>query len=370
MIKNVPYVDLVAQWRSERDEIFPIIEGILKSGQYVGSEQVESFEEEVAAYLNVKYACALNSGTDALVCGLHALGIRPGDEVITPPNSFVASTAAIVHLGATPVFVDVQPDQNIDPGKISAAVTGKTKAIMPVHLTGRVADMPAIMAIAEANGLLVIEDAAQAAGSAFNGVKAGAWGAIGCFSTHPLKNLNALGDGGFLVTSDQEIYQKVSRMRNHGLKDRDVVEEFGYVSRLDCLQACILRYRLSRLESVIKQRKQNSNLYREFLDSEFVSLPPDRSAEDNSWHTFVIQVPKRDALRAHLRDVGIETAIHYPIPIHLQPAAEFLGYSSGSFPQVEKQAARILTLPIHQHLRASEIMFIAREINEFFLKAK
>ena len=186
MIKNVPYVDLVAQWRSERDEIFPIIEGILKSGQYVGLEQVESFEEEVAAYLNVKYACALNSGTDALVCGLHALGIRPGDEVITPPNSFVASTAAIVHLGATPVFVDVQPDQNIDPDKISAAVTGKTKAIMPVHLYGQVADMQTIMTIAKKHNLIVIEDAAQAIGATcmINGEekKAGSIGDFGCFS--------------------------------------------------------------------------------------------------------------------------------------------------------------------------------------------
>jgi len=230
--------------------------------------------------------------------------------------------------------------------------------------------MPAIMAIAQTEGLLVLEDAAQAVGSALNGVKAGAWGSVGCFSTHPLKNLNAIGDGGFLVTDDRDIYKQVSRMRNHGMKGRNVVEEFGYVSRLDSLQAGILRYRLSRLESVIKQRKQNASLYREHLDPEFVIVPLDKPGEENSWHTFVIQVPKRDALRYHLRDVGIETAIHYPIPIHLQPAAEFLGYAKGSFPETEKQADRILTLPIHQHLNMSDIMFVAREINEFFQKAQ
>jgi len=368
MTIKVPYVDLAAQWYHERNELLPIIEEILESGQYVGSDQVSAFEKEVAEYLNVGYVCALNSGTDALVCGLHALGIRPGDEVITPPNSFVASTAAIVHLGATPVFADVLPDQNIDPKKVLAAVTKKTKAIMPVHLTGRVADMPAIMAIAQAKGLLVLEDAAQAVGSALKGVKAGAWGSIGCFSTHPLKNLNAIGDGGFLVTDDQNLHEKVSRMRNHGLKGRSVVEEFGHVSRLDSIQAGILRHRLSKLESVIEQRKKNADVYLEHLDPELVIVPPINPGEKNTWHTFVIQVQKRNALRDHLRGVGIETAIHYPVPIHLQPAAEFLGYRKGSFPEAEKQAEEILTLPIHQYLNMSDIVLIAREVNEFLRK--
>jgi dTDP-4-amino-4,6-dideoxygalactose transaminase len=366
MSEDISYVDLAAQWSSERDELLPLIEKVLASGQYVGSDEVSRFEKDAASYFGVTYACALNSGTDALMYGLAALGVKPGDEVITPPNSFIASTAAIVHLGAIPVFVDVQPDQNIDPSLIRQAITQKTKAIMPVHLTGRVANMLAICEVANEYCLAIIEDAAQAAGSSLENTKAGAWGSIGCFSAHPLKNLNAFGDAGFVLTQDKEIFDKITRMRNHGLTSRDTVEEFGYVSRLDSIQAAVLRNRLTRLDDIIFQRKENAKLYKRMLSRQYVFIPPDGPSEDNAWHTFVIQVDNRDSLRDYLRGEGIETAVHYPIPIHLQPAAKYLGYSRGSFPEAERQAGRILTLPIHHHLKVSQVERVALAINRFF----
>ena len=250
---TIPYVNLVAQWEDERNELLPIIEKVLANGQFVGGEVIEQLEERIAELCDVKYCVALNSGTDALVCGLIALGVQRGDEVITPPNSFIASTAAIVHIGAKPVFVDVLPDQNIDPELVESAITKKTKAIMPVHLTGRMARMDELEVISNKYNVPLIEDAAQAIGSKYQNRPAGSWGKVGCFSTHPLENLNACGDGGMLITSDEIIAQKVRSMRNHGLVNRDSVEQFGYVSRMDTIQASILNYRFSKLDVVIKK---------------------------------------------------------------------------------------------------------------------
>jgi dTDP-4-amino-4,6-dideoxygalactose transaminase len=362
-MQKIPYVNLAAQWQLERDELLPIIEKVLASGQYIGGGQVEEFERQAALLCQTKHCVALNSGTDALVFGLLALGVGPGDEVITPPNSFVASTAAIVHIGAKPVFVDVLPDQNIDPGKLEAAISPATKAIMPVHLTGRMARMDEIQAISAGRGIPVIEDAAQAIGSKYMDIPSGKWGKVGCFSTHPLKNLNACGDGGFLVTDDDEIARQVRLMRNHGLADRNTVERFGNVSRMDALQAAILNFRIARLESVTAARRRNAAIYRELLDRSKVYVADDRSAEFNTYHTFVVQVGQRDQLRQELLEAGIETAVHYPVPIHLQPAAKNLGCGAGSFPVTERQAGRILTLPVHQYLSADDVAEIARQVN-------
>ena len=362
---HIPYVNLAAQWQAERDELLPIIEVILASGAYVGGAVIDEFEAKAAAQCGTKHCVALNSGTDALVCGLLALGIKPGDEVITPPNSFIASTAAIAHLRAKPVFVDVLPDQNIDPQQLEQAITPLTKAIMPVHLTGRMARMPEIMAIAKRYNIPVIEDAAQSIGSKYKDVPSGQWGQVGCFSAHPLKNLNACGDAGFLVTNDTEIAQQVRLMRNHGLADRNTVKQFGYVSRMDALQAAILNYRLERLDRVIERRRHNATLYRRHLNAAHVFIPEDPPDELNTYHTFVIQVEHRDELKQYLQSEGIGTSIHYPVPIHLQPAAAYLGYSPGDFPITEQQAHRILTLPIHQHLQASDVITIARKVNMF-----
>ena len=363
---KIPYVNLSAQWQSEKKELLPIIESVIASGTYVGGEVVAEFETAVAAYLQSPFCVAVNSCTDALVLGLAALGVRRGDEVITPPNSFIASTAAIVHLGATPVFVDVLPSQSLDPVLVERAITGKTKAIMPVHLGGRMVDMDQICEIAKANNIAVIEDAAQSIGSTFNGIKSGTFGEAGCFSAHPLKNLNAIGDGGFVAFKSEVLANQVKTQRSHGLVDRNTVERFGYVSRLDAIQAAVLTYRLKHLEHTIEKRRANAALYRSLLDPEFVFVPDDDPRERNSYHTFVVQVDRRDDLIAHLNSCGIGTAIHYPIPIHLQSAAKFLGHSLGSFPATEQQSKRILTLPINQFLTHDQIGDVAVAINKFF----
>ncbi len=363
---KIPYVNLKAQWESEKSELMPIIESVLASGNYVGGDAVDQFETAISKFLRSPYCVAVNSCTDALVLGLAALGVRRGDEVITPPNSFIASTAAIVHLGATPVFVDVLPNQSIDPNLVEKAITKKTKAIMPVHLGGRMVDMDRISKIAASYNIAVIEDAAQSIGSSFNGKLSGTFGEVGCFSAHPLKNLNALGDGGFVSFKSHEMAEEVKKLRSHGLIDRNTVENFGYVSRLDAIQAAVLTFRLTRLAATIKSRRANANLYRSLLNRDHVFVPDDDPREQNSYHTFVVQVERRDELIAHLLSCGIGTAIHYPIPIHLQPAAKFLGFGEGSFPVTEKQAKRILTLPINQHLKEREIETIAQAVNSFY----
>jgi dTDP-4-amino-4,6-dideoxygalactose transaminase len=364
--RHVPYVNMAVQWAEERDELLPIVERVLAEGHWVGGSEIEELEEALARLCGVSHAVALNSGTDALAFGMAALGIAPGDEVITPPNSFIASTAAIVQLGARPVFVDVGDDQNIDPDRVESAITPNTKAIMPVHLTGRIADMAPILEIAERHALWIVEDAAQSIGSRYDGRMSGGFGQVGCFSTHPLKNLNACGDGGFLTTGDESVAEAVRALRNHGLVTRDTVARFGHVSRMDSLQAAILRFRLSRLDDTIERRRANAALYRERLDPSHVFVPAERERAFDTYHTFVIQVDRRDALQAFLRDQGIGTTIHYPVPIHLQPAAAELGHRAGDFPVTERQAERILTLPINQTLSSEDVVYVADRVNAFF----
>ncbi len=363
---KIPYVNFLLQWEKEREELLSIIENVLASGQYIAGRFVEEFEEKAARLCQTKYCVALNSGTDALIFGLIALGVKPGDEVITPPNSFIASTAAIVHVGAKPVFVDVLDDQNIDPEKIETVITPKTKAIMPVHLTGRMAQMDRIKRISEQHGIPIIEDAAQAIGSTYQGIPSGKWGSVGCFSAHPLKNLNACGDSGFLVTDDKKIASQVKLMRNHGLADRNTVQLFGYVSRMDALQAAILSFRIDKLDNVTNLRRQNAQLYAQLLDSSHVFFPKEQLTESNTYHTFVIQVDRRDDLKKYLEEAGVETSIHYPVPIHLQPASKYLEHGAGSFPVTERQANRILTLPVNQYLAKEQISKISHLVNGFY----
>ena len=294
------------------------------------------------------------------------MGVKRGDEVITPPNSFIASTSAIVHIGAKPVFADVLKDQNIDPIQIKKAITKNTSAIMPVHLTGRMAKMDEILEIGNKNNIPIIEDAAQSIGSKYINKPSGSFGKIGCFSTHPLKNLNACGDGGFITTNDKSIAEKIKQLRNHGFKDRNTVTHFGYVSRMDTLQASILNFRIKKLDTVISKRRHNAQLYFKLLKGLPILLPFEENNQYNSYHTFVIQTSDRDKLAKYLLKQGIETAIHYPFPIHLQPAAKFLNYPSGSFSVTETQATQILTLPIHQFLTEDEIIYICKKIANFF----
>ena len=364
--RAISYVDLPAQGRDQLAELRGIFERVVLRGTFVGAaEEIERFETRIAGYCGTEQAVALSSGTDALILAMIAAGIGPGDEVITPPNSFVASTAAIVHVGAKPVFADVLPDQNIDPEAIERAITPRTKAIMPVHLTGRVCRMDDILDIAARRRLTVIEDAAQSVGSMYQGRKSGSFGRFGCFSAHPLKNLNALGDAGFITTNDKAAAERIRRLRSHGLSDRDSVEEWGMVARMDVLQAAVLNYRLDELPEVIARRRDNAVLYQRLLRHERIFVPPCRQDEYNTFHTFVIQTDRRDELQAHLRDRGIKTAIHYRHPIHLQPAARGLGYRRGDFPVAERQAGRILTLPVNQHLAPADIETVAGEILQF-----
>jgi len=365
-IRHIPYVNFSAQFDGEREEILACVEQVFSGGDFIGGEAITEFEEKAAQLCGTAHAVAVGSGTDALIFALDALGIGPGDEVITPPNSFIASTCAIIAVGAKPVFADIGADQNIDPDAVVAAIGPKTKAIMPVHLTGRVADMDPILRLAEKHGLKVVEDAAQAIGSRYKDRPAGSFGDAGCFSTHPLKNLNAAGDGGFVATNNGKVAERIRLIRNLGLVDRNTVAIWGRVSRMDTLQAAFLNMRLGKLENVIARRRRNAQLYREMITTDGVFMPPCQEHEFNSFHTFVVQADRRDALQQYLADHGIMTGVHYPVPIHLQPVASDLGCKKGDFPETERQAGRVLSLPVHQFLDETDVARVAECINEFY----
>lgn len=359
------FLDLAAQAAEEGQALLDALARGTLQGGWVGGPLVAELEAALAAALEVPHVVAVGSGTDALMLGMLAAGIGPGDEVITPPNSFVASTAAIRHIGAVPVFADIRPDLCIDPEAVRAAIGPRTRAIMPVHLGGRVCDMPALQALADRHGLLLVEDAAQAFGSRLDGRMAGSFGTIGCFSTHPAKNLNGIGDGGFVATRDPAIAERIRRLRSHGTSGDGVVE-FGFVSRLDNVQAAVLLMRLERLPSVEARRRRNAALYGDLLAGTPLAFVPERAGEYATWSTFRVEAPDRDRLVAALRRAGIQTAIHYPVPIHLQPAAAGLGWRAGDFPETERQAALTLSLPVHQCLDEAAIRRVAAEIRRFY----
>lgn len=364
-LPTVRYVDFEAQFAAEGAGVLLAIEAVFARGDFINGEQVGVLEASISQYLDAAYTVAVNSGTDALMLSLASLGIGHGDEVITAANSFIASASAIARVGATPVFADVLPDQMLDPASVEAAITPRTCALMPVHLTGRVANMPALCSIAERHGLAVVEDAAQAFGSRLGARYAGTFGHMSAFSAHPLKNFNAAGDAGFVVTNDAALAERTRRLRNHGFVDRDSAIEFGFVSRMDTVQAAILNYRLPLVDEVIAHRRCNASGYRRLLRTPRIQIAPDELEQHHSYHLFVIQTDERDALRERLAQRGVVTKIHYPTPIHLQPAAHGLGYRPGALPETERQAARILSLPIHQFLKPSQIGYVAAEINAF-----
>jgi dTDP-4-amino-4,6-dideoxygalactose transaminase len=359
---RIPYVNLAAQFAEEKAELMPRIEAVLAGGMHVGGPEIEALEREIADYVGARHAVALGSGTDALILGMVAAGIGPGHEVITPPNSFVASTAAIVRTGATPVFADVRRDGLIDPDAVAAAVTPRTAAIMPVHLWGGICDMEALWAIAERHGLAIVEDAAQAMGTRYRNRRAGSLGTVGCFSAHPLKIFNALGDAGYITTDSADIASRVRLLRNHGLVDRDTVGEFGYVSRLDTLQATVLRYRLGRLDEMIERRRSNVAFYRELLKGVPIRLPEEKPYEFHTFVNLVSQCDRRDELQKHLADKGVQTVVHYNTPIHRQPAAESLRCREGQFPVTERLCETILALPANQSLRHEDVTYVCDEI--------
>ena len=363
----IPYINLSAQHSSIKEELVNAMQRVLDHGKFILGPEVEEFEQKFAKICQVNHAIAVNSGTDALILALRSLGIGPGDEVITVPNSFVSSTGCIVLAGAQPVLVDVRPDYNLDPSQIEQVITPRTKAILPVHLTGRPADMEPIMMIARQYGLHVIEDCAQAVLAEYKGQRVGSMGPIGCFSLHPLKTLNACGDGGVITTNDAALAESLRTLRNIGLRSRDDCVVWSGNSRLDTLQAAILLVKLKYLENWTEKRRSNARYYTQALAAVAeLQIPRDRPYEKAVYHTFVIQAERRDALKKYLLDQGIETAIHYPVPIHLHTAAAGLGYSRGSLPVAEQQAEQILSLPVYPELRSSDLEYIADSISSFY----
>ena len=362
---KIPYVDLSYRYKS-KNEVINTLKKILDKGQFVGGGEILKFEKKISKLCNTKYTVALNSGTDALTLALHLLGVRKDDEVITTPNSFIASTAVIVHLGAKPIFVDVLSDQNMDPSKIEKVITKKTKVIMPVHLSGRVCQMDKILHIAKKYNLKVVEDAAQSIGSKFNNKMSGSFGDIGCFSAHPLKNLGALGDSGYMTTNNFKFFKMAKSLSNHGMENRNIIKNFGYVSRMDNIQAAILNLKLKKLKSIISKRRKNVKVYEKNLDSKNIQISYEKNKEFNTYHTFVVQVNKRNKLKSFLEKKGIKTSIHYPRPIHLQPAAKKYGYKKGDFINAEKQSNRILSLPVNENISLKKIKYICKIINSFY----
>ena len=365
MIK-VRYLDLQRQFAD--DALLAGLKEEFAACQFVMGPAVEEFETELARLCGTPYALGLNSGTDAIFLALKALGVGPGDEVITVPNSFVATAGAIVAAGARPVFVDVGPDYNIDANLIEPAVTPRTRAILPVHLTGNPADMASVMSIAEAHNLAVVEDAAQAITASIGDRPVGSFGDAGCFSLHPLKNLNVCGDGGAVTIRSQELAEKLRLLRNHGLKNRDEIEFFGYNSRLDTLQARVALHVMKTLPLVTEKRIKNAEIYDHGLAGlqDFLAIPPRRKGVIQVFHTYIVRVKERERLVQYLGQNGVETKVHYPVPIHLQKPCRELGYRLGDFPACEKQSAEILSLPVHQHLTADQIYYVIDLIKRFY----
>jgi len=362
---KVPYIDLKGQHASLKREISSAVDKVFRDSDFILGKSVSELERKFAAYCGTRFAAGVNSGTDALFLAMKALGIGPGDEVITAPNSFLASASSIAAAGARPVFADVRDDMNIDPARIEERVTPRTKAVMPVHLTGKPADMDPIMELARKRNLHVIEDAAQAVGTEYRGRRAGSFGILNAFSLHPLKTLNASGDGGMITTDSEPLYRKCLALRNIGLKNRQESDFWGYNSRLDTLQAAIVGRKFGKLGKWLAQRRKNAALYRKLLDG-VVECPREESFEKCSYHLFVIQADRRDSLQEYLLKNGVETKIHYPIPIHLQKCAQDLGYKRGNFPVAERQSQRILSLPIHQYLSEKQIRYVASKILKFY----
>ena len=368
-VAGIPFVNLSAQHRALKDDLLSAVARVLEHGQFILGPEVAEFERQFAEFCGVRYAIGVGNGTDGLALALRALNIGAGDEVITAPNSFMSTTSAIVMVGARPVMVDSADDLNIDVTQIEAAITPRTRAILPVHLTGRPADMGPLMTIARAHHLHVIEDAAQAVGAAYGGCAVGSFGTIGCFSFHPLKTLNACGDGGMLTTDDSQLNDRLRVLRNVGLKTRDDCIEWSGNSRLDTLHAAMLLVKLPYLDTWIAQRRAHASEYCRLLgDLPQIQLPAERPHERAVYHTFVILAERRDALSAFLASRGIRTAIHYRLPIHLHPVARSLGYSRGAFPAAERQAERILSLPIYQELAFDQLAYITTTIRDFYMR--
>jgi dTDP-3-amino-2,3,6-trideoxy-4-keto-D-glucose/dTDP-3-amino-3,4,6-trideoxy-alpha-D-glucose/dTDP-2,6-dideoxy-D-kanosamine transaminase len=365
---RVPFSFLTEQFANP-EPIFDKIRSFLRRCDFTLGEDVDEFERRYAAFTGARHAIGVGTGTDALALSLRALGVKPGDEVITCPNTFIATVGAIVQIGAKPVFVDSGEDLLIDPARIEAAITPKTGAILPVHWAGAPADMAPILELARVHRIPVVEDACQALGAKVGSRPVGTVGQAGAFSIHPLKPLHVWGDGGVIVTNDDELCRKLRLLRNHGLSNRDEVEVFGVNSRLDSLQAIVGNHVFESLPQTLGKRISYAERYdKAFREARFrgkVEVPR-RPEGTHVFHLYQIFTASRDALLTFLKDRGIEAKVHYPTPLHLQPAARSLGHKPGDFPQTERQSRESLTLPCHQYLSDAQIDYTISAVAEFF----
>jgi len=357
---RVPYLDLKAQYAAIRAEVTAALEAVCESGRFAQGPPTASFEQEWAAYCGVKHCVTLNSGTSALHLAMRCLNLGPGDEVITTPFTFIATAWAISYVGAKPVFVDVEPARRaLDPRRLEAAISPRAKAVIPVHLFGLPADMAPIQAIAARHGLAVVEDAAQAHGARYQGRRVGQFGCLGCFSFYPGKNLGAYGEGGALVTDSEAFAARARALRDHAQTLRYFHDEVGYNYRMDSFQAAVLSVKLRRLEAWNAARAQKARRYAELLAGLSCQTPAQFPDSECVWHCYVIETERRDAVRAHLAQAGIETGLHYPLPLHLQKAYAPLGYRRGDFPVAERLAARCLSLPLYPELTEQQQQYVA-----------
>lgn len=367
---RVPFVDLGRQNGSLAAEILPAVEAVLRRGDFILGTEVERFEDAFSDRVGRRFAVATNSGLDSLWLTLEALGIGPGCEVITVPNSYIATTAAIGLAGATPVFADVTDDENIDPTAIERLITERTRAILPVHLRGRPCQMQAIVEVAQRHQLHVIEDCAQAIDARSQGRKVGTFGIAGCFSLHPLKNLGGCGDGGIIVTDDEDLSRSLRSARNHGLRAGDHSRNpclfWGHNSRLDTIGASILNIKLAYLDQRTTRHVAIAQRYMNGLSHLPLGLPNEHQGELVVYQAFVIQARERTEMQAFLEAQGVQTKVQYPIPIHLQPAAQYLGYVRGDLPVAERLADCILSLPIYAELTDEEVNYVVDSIGAFF----
>jgi dTDP-4-amino-4,6-dideoxygalactose transaminase len=366
-------LDLKAQYEPMRESVLAAIGRVCDSQRFIGGPEVDALERELAAMLGVKHAIGVSSGTDALLVALMALGVGPGDEVVTSTYSFFATGGCIARLGARPVFVDIDPATfNIDTGRLEAACSPATKAIVPVHLFGLVSEMEAIGEIARRRGIAVVEDAAQAIGARRNGQMAGSFGEIGCFSFFPSKNLGAFGDAGLVTTNDARLEKQMRILRNHGSEPKYFNKVVGGNFRLDALQAAVLRVKAPRLAAWTDLRRRNADRYRQLMKAAgldpHVRTPIEPPDCFHIYNQFVIMVKGRDTLRAHLQSRGVGTEVYYPVPLHLQECFSTLGYSAGSFPEAEAAARHSLALPIYPELTDEQLRYVVDAIAEFFVE--
>jgi dTDP-4-amino-4,6-dideoxygalactose transaminase len=366
-MKKIPLLDLQAQYQPLREELRRAVDHVLANGQYILGPEVKAFEAEVAKYCGVKHAIGVANGTDALLLALDAADIVPGDEVITTPFTFFATAEIISRLGAIPIFVDIDPQTyNIDVKQIAAKINRRTKAIIPVHLFGQPADMEEIVDIANMRNLFVLEDAAQAMGATYKGRKVGAWGNAATFSFFPTKNLGGYGDGGMVVTDDDQLAQKIRILRVHGSNPKYYHRVIGYNSRLDELQAALLRIKLPYLDSWNDARRHKAALYHQLLQATPLVTPSHVEDREHIYHLYVVQAEERDKLITYLGERGISTGIYYPVPLHQQVVYQDLGYHKGSLPHAEYLAKRTFALPLYPELPDETIQMIADTIKGYY----